>query len=174
MFQNIKVEKHNPEYKVMFEQEKEALLDILKDEAVQCFHIGSTSVDGLAAKPIIDILLVVKCVENIDSYASAFESLNYEAMGEFGIPQRRYYRKGGLERTHQIHAFSYDNSNEIIRHLAFRDYLAQHPNDCKEYGQLKQELAIKHPHDIDAYSEGKDKLVKSIEQKALLWYWKTK
>ncbi|MFD3262223.1 GrpB family protein [Paenibacillus lentus] len=83
---------------------------ILQDDLVNSFHIGSTSVPGLKAKPITDILLVVKDIGGLDTFSAQFENLGYEVMGEFGIKGRRYFRKGGDDRTHQIHAFQYEPS----------------------------------------------------------------
>lgn len=103
----------------------------------------------------------------MDACSRQFEALGYEVMGEFGIPGRRYFRKGGDERTHQIHIFQQDNRADIDRHLAVRDYLRCHPADAKAYGELKARLAAEHPHDIEAYCDGKDAFVQELEQKAL-------
>ena len=142
---------------------------ILGENCTAIHHIGSTSVTGLAAKPIIDIMPVVRKLEAVDKSASAFEKLGYEYMGEFGISGRRYLRKGGEERTHQIHIFSEDNTVDIERHLAVRDYLRTHKDVCDEYAALKKELARKYPYDIDGYCDGKDEFVRQMEQKALKW-----
>lgn len=91
-------------------------------------------------------------------------------MGEFGIPGRRYFRKGGHNRTHQIHAFQYNNMEEIERHMAFRDYLREHPEVCIKYGELKSQLAEQYPNDIDGYGDGKDDFVKSVEKEAIKWH----
>lgn len=154
-----------------YELEEQLLKEMLKHDLVNCFHIGSTSVPGLKAKPIIDILLVVHNIAGLDHYSAQFETLGYEVMGEFGIIGRRYFRKGGDDRTHQIHAFQYDNVYEIERHLSFRNYLCQHPNIVQQYGDLKSELAIKFPNDIERYGDGKDEFVKQIEKQALLEHW---
>ncbi|WP_369692291.1 GrpB family protein [Cytobacillus solani] len=157
----------NNEYK----KEELSIKTFLQEELVNSFHIGSTSVPGLKAKPIIDILLVVKDISELDTYSEQFENLGYEVMGEFGIEGRKYFRKGGDNRTHQIHAFQYDNIQEIERHLSFRDYLRQNPEISKEYGELKSKLAEKYPTDIDGYGDGKNDFVKKIEKKALEWHW---
>jgi GrpB-like predicted nucleotidyltransferase (UPF0157 family) len=90
-------------------------------------------------------------------------------MGEFGIRGRRYYRKGGDNRTHQIHAFEVGDAN-IDRHIAFRDYLAAHPAIRLEYQNLKIQLAKQFDNDIDQYCAGKDSFVKHHEAKALQWF----
>ncbi|UYG05508.1 GrpB family protein [Halomonas sp. LR3S48] len=131
-------------------------------------HIGSTSVEGLQAKPIIDILLEVADLQELDGRSRCFEAIGYECLGEFGLPGRRYYRKGGISRTHQIHAFEW-GSLDAQRHLAFRDYLRAHPVVAREYGELKQRVAKVCRHDITRYSEGKADFVKLHEQRALAW-----
>lgn len=168
---NIKVVDYNPDWNKNYLKEEQLINDILKSELINCFHIGSTSVPDLKAKPIIDILLVVNDIDDLDKYTKEFEEIGYEVMGEFGIKGRRYFRKGGDNRTHQIHAFQYDSINEIERHLAFRDYLRQNSDICDAYGKLKAELAEKYPNDIEAYCDGKDNFVKKVEKDALKWHW---
>lgn len=167
----ITVVEHHPEWKEAYLKEERDIQNILHGELVNSFHVGSTSVPGLKAKPIIDILLVVRDINALDQYSVQFEHLGYEVMGEFGIRGRRYFRKGGDNRTHHIHAFQYDHIQEIERHLAFRDYLCQHPEIAKEYGELKDELAKKYPNDIESYGDGKDDFVKKVEKQALIWHW---
>ncbi|MBM7601518.1 GrpB-like predicted nucleotidyltransferase (UPF0157 family) [Virgibacillus halotolerans] len=162
---NIRVVDYNQNWKSEYKKEELSIKTFLQKELVNSFHIGSTSVPGLKAKPIIDILLVVKDISELDTYSTQFENLGYEVMGEFGIEERRYFRKGGDNRTHQIHAFQYDNIQEIERHLLFRDYLRQNPEISKEYGELKSKLADKYPTDIDSYGDGKDDFVKKTEKK---------
>ena len=87
---------------------------------------GVRHVEGLAAKPIIDIMAAVQNLEKVDDAAEAFSKIGYEYLGEFGIAGRRYLRKGGDERTHQIHIFQTEDWNNIGRHLAFRDYMRTH------------------------------------------------
>ncbi|GIN87505.1 hypothetical protein J6TS2_38910 [Heyndrickxia sporothermodurans] len=168
---NIKVVEYDQNWKTEYEKEEQSIKSFLQDEWVSSFHIGSTSVPGLKAKPIIDILLVVNDIHKLDSFSKPFEDLGYEVMGEFGIAGRRYFRKGGDNRTHQIHAFQYNNIEEIERHLAFRDYLREHPEVCKQYGELKSKLAEKYPNDIDGYGDGKDDFVKIVEKDAIKWHW---
>lgn len=166
---HINVVDYNPHWAVMYAEEEAKIKDILKQELSEIHHIGSTSVKGLKAKPIIDIMPVVYAVENVDQYNSLFEELGYECMGEFGIPNRRYFRKGGDDRTHQIHIFEAKDVKNIERHLAVRDYLRTHSEEVKTYGELKQELAAFFPKNIDGYCDGKDSFMKYLESKAIEW-----
>ena len=170
MPQHITVVSDDPVWNLKFKDEKQKIEAILKNDCFGVFHIGSTSVKNLDAKPIIDILVVVRDLSLVDAKQTEFENLGYEYLGEFGIKGRRYLRKGGDERTHQIHVFKHDNLDEIIRHLAFRDYLRTHKDVCTEYAKLKKDLADKFPYDINGYCDGKDNFVKEHEQKALAWY----
>lgn len=168
----VTVVQYDPNWIIEYQKEELAIKEILQDDLVNSFHIGSTSVPNLKAKPIIDILLVVNDIENLDTYATSFEELGYEVMGEFGITGRRYFRKGGYNRTHQIHAFQYDHIQEIERHLSFRDYLREHPEISQAYGELKSRLADQYPTDIEGYGNGKNDFVQKIESEALKWHWR--
>lgn len=169
MPQHVIVVPYSREWKAMYEKEAEMIAEILGDNCTAVYHIGSTSVPGLAAKPIIDIMPVVKDICKVDECEPAFEKIGYEYLGEFGIPGRRYLRKGGDERTHQIHIFEKSNDKDIDRHLAVRDYLRTHEEAAREYGELKKALAEKFPYDIESYCDGKDRFVKELERKALEW-----
>ena len=155
-----------------YKSEKDKIIESLNDKIINIYHIGSTSIPNLKAKPIIDILLVVENINDLDLYTTEFENLGYEPMGEFGIKGRRYFRKGGENRTHQIHAFQYDNLYDIKRHLIFKDYLKAHENIAKEYENLKLKLANKYPNSSELYSDGKDCFVKRVEKEAMKWYFK--
>lgn len=168
MPQHIVVTEYNPQWSKMFDAEA-TKVKILGENCIAIYHIGSTSVVGLAAKPIIDIMPIVHNLEDVDKVSSEFEKIGYEYMGEFGIKGRRYLRKGGDERTHQIHIFSKDNAIDIERHLAVRDYLRTHKDICDKYAALKKELAKKYPYDIDGYCDGKDEFIKQLECEALKW-----
>jgi GrpB-like predicted nucleotidyltransferase (UPF0157 family) len=85
-----------------------------------------------------------------------------------GIPGRRYFRKGGDARSHQIHAFAAGDAN-IARHLAFRDYLRAQPGAREEYEALKTRVAAQCNNDIEIYCAGKDRFIKLHEAKALEW-----
>ena len=123
---------------------------------------------GLAAKPIIDIIIEVSCLTKLDALSVFFEEMGYEVMGEFGIEGRRYYRKGGDHRTHQIHGFMVGDFH-IQRHIAFRDYLIAHPDIMHEYQILKIGLARTCDNDIDVYCDGKDSFVQYHEKQAVNW-----
>lgn len=152
---------HNPEWAKSFEREASKIRTALGATLVNIHHIGSTSITHTKAKPVIDILLEVSSLDELDQQSASLQALNYEAKGEFGIPGRRYYRLDDASgiRTHQVHAFEAGVHN-VIRHLAFRDYMRAHPDIAAEYGDLKQRFARENPHDMAAYIDGKDFFVK--------------
>ncbi|WP_235001498.1 GrpB family protein [Halobacillus sp. Marseille-P3879] len=166
---NITVKDYDENWIELFKIEAREIKDIFKDELVDIHHIGSTAVPHLKAKSIIDIMPIVKDIAAVDNFNDEMMERGYEALGEFGVKGRRYFRKGGENRTHQVHIFQYDNNFEIERHLAVRDYLRSHKEDAIEYGRLKEQLALQFPKNIEGYSNGKHDFVQNLQRKALEW-----
>ena len=166
----VEVVPHNPLWRDAFEFESKHVAAALGENVSAIHHIGSTAIPDICAKPVIDLLVEVRDIEEVDQRSSAMESLGYEVMGEYGIPGRRYFRKDNREgiRTNHIHAFE-SGSSEAERHLAFRDYMIAHPTDAKSYGELKRKLAEEHPEDMDAYIDGKDGFIKEVDRRAAQW-----
>lgn len=168
----VEVVPYESSWPIKFKEEKKKIEKILGDNLIACYHIGSTAVEGLAAKPIIDIMLVVYDISKVDLKVALFNNIGYNCLGENGISGRRFFRKGEGKRTHHIHIFEENNKENINRHLAVRDYLRVHSRVRQEYVELKMELAKKYPNDIDKYCDGKDAFVKKMEQDALKWWMK--
>ena len=171
MPRQISVDPPNPTWKHGFAEEAEKITRTLGDLVISLHHIGSTAIPGIFAKPILDLLLEVEDIFTLDESQSAMEELRYEALGEFGLPGRRYFRKYndlGV-RSHHVHAYQ-SGSPEIERHLAFRDYMIAHPAEAQNYSDLKQRLARAHPYDAEAYMDGKDPYIKAQEARALEWW----
>ena len=166
----VEVVPHNPQWRHAFETERMQVAAALGNNVVAIHHIGSTAIPKIYAKAIIDLLVAVKDITEVDNQTSAMVSLGYEAMGEYGIPGRRYFRKNNQEglRTHHIHAFE-AGSAEVERHLAFRDYMIAHTADAERYSELKRKLAEEHPNSLDEYMDGKDGFIKEMDRKAAEW-----
>lgn len=164
MTHRIEVIAYNPNWPALFEAEAKLLKQALGDNCIAIHHIGSTSVPNLSAKPIIDILPVVKNILEVDQATAAMQKLGYEVKGEYGIAFRRYFQKGGEVRTHNVHVYE-EGDSEISRYLKFRDWMRSHPEDAQAYTRLKLELAAKFPTDILSYCGGKDAFVASIDLK---------
>ena len=166
----VRVVPYNPQWKKAFDKESLQIKAILAENLVFIHHIGSTAIPNIYAKPIIDLLVEVHDINLVGDRTLEMEKLGYEAMGEFGLVGRRYFRKESPRgiRTHHVHIYE-TNSPEILRHLAFRDYAIAHPQDAEQYSQLKQKLAKQYPNDIESYMDGKDEFVKKMERKAIQW-----
>ena len=165
---------HSAAWAAAFECEAAPVLDALSDVSIELHHIGSTAIPGIVAKPVIDMLGVVPEVEALDARAHRLAALGYEALGEYGIPGRRYFRKNAPDgtRTHQLHAFA-AGSPEIQRHLDFRDYLRAFPGEAAAYAALKHDLAARCGSDMGAYSDGKTEFVRAVERRAAAWRQRT-
>ena len=116
----IEVVPYDPEWPTRFREAAQQIKVALGDNCIEIHHIGSTSVVGLSAKPVIDMLPVVHDIMQVDQANRMMASHGYNALGEYGIPFRRYFQKGNNMRTHQAHVFEIGNP-EIERHLKFRD-----------------------------------------------------
>ena len=125
----VRLTEFSETWEMMFKTEVQFLSEIFGDEIITFEHFGSTSVKGMKAKPVIDMMCVVKDILTIDSFNDKMESIGYDIAGEWGIKGRRLFRKGGDNRTHHIHFYQKDHP-EIARHLIFRDYLRSHPEAC--------------------------------------------
>lgn len=153
-----------------FEREAERLRALLGPELLIVHHIGSTSVPGLAAKPIIDLLPLVHDIDRLEAYNPIMVAAGYQVWGENELPGRRYFTKDAAGvRTHNVHIYAAGHP-EVTRHLAFRDYLRTHPAACVDYVAIKRAAYAQHPADIIAYNNAKDGWIKATERLALAWY----
>jgi GrpB-like predicted nucleotidyltransferase (UPF0157 family) len=132
-------------------------------------HFGSTAVPGLTAKPVIDLMAVIESLENLDRRRSQVEALGYEWHGEFGIDGRRFctLTRDGVRMFH-LHAYQ-RGSEQIGRHLAFRDYLREHPDAARAYEAEKHRAAASHPNDSIAYNREKAAWLLCEEARAMAW-----
>ncbi len=169
MTRTIEIVAYNPEWPQMYREEAAKIEAVLDAEIIAIHHVGSTSVPNLSAKPIIDILVVVRQIESVDDYNPQMEQLGYTPKGEYGIPQRRYFSRAiGTTHTHHLHIFPPAHP-EIERHLAFRDYLIAHPHEAQAYEALKRQLAQHFRHDSTAYTEGKSEFIRGVDERARRW-----
>jgi GrpB-like predicted nucleotidyltransferase (UPF0157 family) len=161
---------YSTEWSAAFEREAEVLRAALGANVVAIHHIGSTSVPGLAAKATIDILPLVRSLDEVDAANERMTAAGYRAWGEFGLPRRRYFtRDRDGARTHNVHCYRTDDP-EAERHLAFCAYLRAHPDACREYAALKRVVFARHAADMAAYNDGKNDWIKALEPAAIAWY----
>lgn len=192
----VTFEKYNPSWENQFESIKNELEESIGFLNPQIEHIGSTSVKGLSAKPIIDIMIGVKDESELDQIPPLLQGKSYVYYEKYNedMPYRRFFIKlinvpqqlGFPEIIHQdddipdelhnhtlriahIHTIPI-SSEHWTRHIAFRDYLRTHPEVREEYQQLKERLSTMEWEDGNDYNEGKDPFIKREEQNAIRWY----
>jgi putative glutamine amidotransferase len=160
---------YDPEWPVRFDEEATVLLEALGDLAVRIEHVGSTSVPGLAAKPVIDIQMSVASLIPRSPIVGSLNALGYEHSIDPIEPQHEFFSKGydgaGPQKVN-LHVCEVGSTWER-RHLAFRDELRRDPDAAAEYAALKRRLANEHPRDIFSYVDGKTAFIRSIEARAL-------
>lgn len=169
----VEVQKYNPKWQEEFNKEKDNLEKIFGDVAKSIEHVGSTSVPGLSAKPIIDIAVGVDSLEDIDQvrekilkfphYSIKEDNADGEILMRRGVPVKPGDDKPDYI-THFIHILEID-SRKYKETIMFRDYLRAHDGAMKKYEKLKQNLAQKHANDRKAYLYGKDEFIQSILSK---------
>lgn len=149
----------DPHWSEMFAQEAAKIQAALGKNCITLHHIGSTSVPGLSAKPIIDMVPVVKDILKVN--VAALENLGYGGRGELGMLFRRYFS------NHVCHLHIWEEGHsEIDKHLTFRHYLTTNPGELKRYEALKLDLAQAFRHDRFSYTLSKDDLIKEMLRKA--------
>lgn len=161
---------HNPSWAGQYLHEAAGIRAVLGANAVGLHHVGSTSIPGMLAKPVIDILGAVTCLDAVDDCVDAIGRLGYEAKGEFGLTGRRYFRKHDDcgQRTHHLHIYG-KNSADFLRHLVFRDFLLAFPEQAKRYSEFKAKLVDEIGVRRQEYQAAKSPFVADLERQALAW-----
>ncbi len=162
----VRMYQYSGEWARAYEIEAEKLTNVLDELALDIQHVGSTSIPGLQAKPVIDIAVAVRELSLGEQCIQPLIALGYEYKGAAGIAGRHFFVKGPPEnRTHYLHVEELDGKL-WFNHIAFRDYLREHPEVRDTYGQLKETLAARFPTDRDAYAAAKDPFVEDVLKKA--------
>jgi GrpB-like predicted nucleotidyltransferase (UPF0157 family) len=157
----IEVVDYDAEWPKTFARIRDNVWRAIGDAARAIEHVGSTSVPGLAAKPTIDIDIVVDWLRDLPAIAERLGRLGYTHRGNLGIEDREAFSAPAGERAHHLYVCSCD-SIALRNHLAVRDYLRAHPSAAAEYAALKKQLATKFPHDSAGYVWGKTDFLISI------------
>ena len=161
----------------MFESFREVYQRAFGELAIAIEHVGSTSVPGLAAKPIIDIDVVIPSRDDLPSAVMRLALLGYRHEGDIGVPGREAFGRDGDEEiprdgsgrrwpAHHLYVCAMD-SKELERHLTFRDWLRSNPAVAADYGALKRRLADACRDDRDAYTEAKTNFIEAALAQAL-------
>jgi GrpB-like predicted nucleotidyltransferase (UPF0157 family) len=161
----IIVVEYDPIWPRIFEELRAPLVAALDDLAVSVEHIGSTAVPGLAAKPIIDLDLVVPSPADIPAAITRLAALGYIHQGDLGISGREAFISPSLKPRHHLYACPLD-SDELRRHCSFRDYLLTHPEVAWDYGTLKKAAALRFHDDRAAYVAAKSRFVEEVLRRA--------
>jgi GrpB-like predicted nucleotidyltransferase (UPF0157 family) len=163
----VKIEDYDPNWPKEFEVEQQRLLETFGDKILAIEHIGSTSIPGLAAKPIIDMVAAVKSFDDLEEFIDGLQKLGYEYMPERMFNDRKFFPKGPREsRTHHLNLVLQGNFEQWVKPIAFRDYLRNHSQEREEYAKLKTTLANKHANDRATYTRLKDSFFHSVLKKA--------
>lgn len=160
----VEIVEYDPHWKDIFEEERRSLLDLIGDLVSSIEHVGSTSIPGLASKPVIDIMAAVEVQRDPTTYIERVSPLGYVYQEQEDEPIRIYFRKG-MPRTHHLH-FIIKGTTQYWEHILFRDYLREHKDELEEYAELKRDLAKRFQWDREAYWEGKERFIKSALDKA--------
>jgi GrpB-like predicted nucleotidyltransferase (UPF0157 family) len=155
---------YDESWPLAFEREKDFIRRAIPSPSNTIEHIGSTSVPGLCAKPVIDILIGIGKFNDGFTFVGPLKNIGYHFKGENGIPFRHYFEKGD-PRTHHIHMVEKDGAF-WKEHILFRDYLRSHIGAMQSYADLKRTLAEKYPNNRDAYLESKAEFIQGIIKKA--------
>jgi GrpB-like predicted nucleotidyltransferase (UPF0157 family) len=150
----IEVVDYDPRWPKTFERLRSRIWPALRDVALSVEHVGSTSVPGLPAKPIIDISIVVPERSDVQAGISRLATLGYVHRGDLGVEGREAFANPDGLPIHNLYLCPRD-SVALANHLAIRTYLRTDPEAAREYGELKKQLAERFPHDIDGYIDGK-------------------
>ncbi|MGX2959787.1 GrpB family protein [Peribacillus sp. JNUCC 23] len=162
MDKEITIENYNPNWSKEFEVEKGKLKKVMADKVISIEHIGSTSIDGLGAKPILDIAVGVNHLEMVDDFIEPLKQIGYEFVYHKEFLERRFFRKGKWRAgTHHLHFYTFQ-SEHWNNQIFFRNYLRSNPDTLKEYHQLKVDLAEKYRFDRASYTEAKSRFIQNV------------
>jgi GrpB-like predicted nucleotidyltransferase (UPF0157 family) len=161
---------YDPDWVNKFSSLKDFLINVFKDKAISIEHIGSTSIPGMKAKPIIDILITVAEMEGFASEKDLMIKSGYEWGENYIAPNSLIFFKLGPEgeKTENIHVVEKGSPKEK-QFIVMRDYLRTYREKAKEYSDLKYKNKELYPDDYPAYRAAKDSFLKQLEQEAYRW-----
>lgn len=163
----IVIADYNPRWPQLYEEERARIVAAIGQWLLDIQHVGSTSVPGLAAKPVVDIMPGVRSLGDDKHFIAPLEALGYEHVPAYQdeIPDRRYFRRG-VPRQFHVHVVEL-GGDFWVRHIAFRDYLRAHPGTAAEYEALKRKLAAQFGEDRLGYVHAKTDFITAVERLAM-------
>lgn len=163
---NVMVVPYNPEWKNEFERLKSYLENAVGDMSVEIEHVGSTSVEGLWAKPIIDIDIVIEDRDDFEEVKNSLEGIGYYHEGDLGIKGREAFGYDEKNEFMKHHLYvCHKDSQQLKNHIEFRNHLRQNKDDRDRYSEVKAKAAKANPKDIDGYMEEKSHIIDIIYKK---------
>src|SRR5574344_467527 len=159
----VVLENYNPEWTEMYKEEETRLKDLLGNNIIDVMHVGSTSIEGLSAKPVIDIMVTVNKLSDVENFKNLFKLEDgYDFRDDKGEKGEYLVRKGSEEaRTHFIHIIE-DKSVRYYNFTEFKTYLLNHLEWIKKYEDLKRELSVKFSDDRKNYTASKNDFIQNI------------
>lgn len=158
-----------------FNEVRDYLTGELAGDVRSIEHVGSTAVEGVQSKPIIDIYLAVADADSMSRVIDTLASLGYVHDGDGQVPGREVFRRKGPDVPfqdpkrdwfpHHLYA-SIEGNSELERHVAFRDHLRSHPDDRDAYSALKKSLIAEHGQDREGYERGKTEFTEAVLTRA--------
>lgn len=166
IYEEVKLHDYSEDWPSLYEAERQRLLSLLPDTFINLQHIGSTSIPGMIAKPIIDILAGVDSMETAKSIAAKLCNSGYTTSAEFNqsLSDRQWFMRWAHgHRTHHLHVVVY-GSKVWVERLSFRDSLRSSAELASEYAKLKTQIAVKHATDREAYTDAKSDFVNALSR----------
>ena len=152
---------YDSNWPMQFERLRERVARALSEFGPRIEHVGSTAVPGLAAKPIIDLIIQLDDAVQLATVIHRLEALGYQHEGDLGVPGRQAFAVPAGEARHHLYV-CLPGCSQLPNQLAFRDYLWAHDGARAEYAAMKRQLAEEHRNDRAAYTKGKDDFVASV------------
>ena len=164
----VVIARYDPQWKTEFEKLKAMIQSYIGEYLEKIEHVGSTSIPGLAAKPVIDLDAVLRDKKDLPKVIERLKKHGYTHQGDLGLPGREaFFRQRDYdEQEKSVIKYHFyvccRDAKPYLEHIAFRDYLRTHPQEREEYQHIKEELAQKYRFDVDTYCEHKTEFVRSI------------
>ena len=160
----IKVMDYQSEWKDQFESLKARIWPKVSKHSIKIEHIGSTSIEGLVAKPVVDLDIVVKNRSNLLAVIKVLSGIGYSHRGNLGVDGREAFAYEAPDIPHNLY-MCLDQCTAFKNHIFLRNHLRKNSKDREHYSQLKQLLAWKYPNDIESYIDGKTEFILRILKK---------
>jgi GrpB-like predicted nucleotidyltransferase (UPF0157 family) len=165
----VRVVPYNPEWKTEFLKIKSMISDCVGDLTTGVEHVGSTAVEGLASKPIIDIDVIIDSYDIFPAVKERLAKIGFKHEGNLGVEGREAFNRTFIDEFMPYHLYVCpEDGKGHLEHIAFRDYLRKHPEAVKAYGELKMRLAEQFRTDITAYVNAKNDFIQNVLKKIIV------